>query len=83
MAAAVAGLVDDVRTRGDIALREITLRLDGVDLASFSERREFAAARVAIAPELVAAMRRAALRIEAFHKAGMEVLVSASSEGMD
>ncbi|MFT3762921.1 MAG: histidinol dehydrogenase [Pseudoxanthomonas sp.] len=68
----VAALLEQVRTRGDAALREITARFDGVELASFeATAEEFAAARTAIAPELLAAMEQAAIRIEAFHRAGM------------
>jgi len=71
VAMAVAGLVEQVRGGGDAALREISLRLDGVDLAAFEAgAEEFAAARAAVPPELFAAMRRAASRIEAFHRAG-------------
>ena len=69
---AVATLLADVRERGDAALREITARFDGVELASFEvPEAEFAAAGAAVGDELKAAMREAAARIEAFHKAGM------------
>ena len=68
----VAALLADVRDRGDAALREITLRFDAVELESFeASAQEFAAARAAVAPGLVAAMQRVAARIEAFHRAGM------------
>ncbi|MFT4255848.1 MAG: histidinol dehydrogenase [Pseudoxanthomonas sp.] len=70
--ASVAALLDDVRVRGDAALREITARFDDVQLDSFEvTAEEFAAARAAIAPELLAAMEQAAQRIETFHRAGM------------
>ena len=50
---AVATLIADVRARGDVALREITARFDGVTLESFAvSDAEFAAADAAIAPEL-------------------------------
>lgn len=69
---AVAALLADVRERGDAALREITARFDGVELASFEvTEAEFAAAEAAIGDELKTAMREAAARIEAFHEAGM------------
>lgn len=69
---AVATLLADVRERGDAALREITARFDGVELASFEvPEAEFAAAEAAVDDELKTAMREAAARIEAFHKAGM------------
>ncbi|MFT3756627.1 MAG: histidinol dehydrogenase [Pseudoxanthomonas sp.] len=68
----VAALLEDVHARGDAALREITARFDGVQLESFEvTAAEFAAARAAIAPELLAAMEQAAQRIETFHRAGM------------
>lgn len=69
---AVAALLADVGERGDDALREITARFDGVELASFEvPETEFAAAETAIGDELKTAMREAAARIEAFHGAGM------------
>ncbi len=69
---AVAALLADVRERGDAALREITARFDGVELASFEvSEAEFAAAEAAVNDGLKTAMREAAARIEAFHRAGM------------
>jgi histidinol dehydrogenase len=70
--AAVAQLLDDVRGRGDAALREITARFDGVVLRSFEVGAdEFAAAEAAVPAVLREAMAQAAARIEAFHRAGM------------
>jgi len=70
--AAVSRLIDEVRARGDDALREITLRFDGVAPASFEVTAdEFAAAEAAVPGELRAAMEEAAARIERFHRAGM------------
>lgn len=69
---AVAGLLADVQARGDAALRDVTARFDGVELASFAvSDEEFAAAQATVSAELRDAMREAAGRIEAFHKAGM------------
>ncbi|HEY5971889.1 MAG TPA: histidinol dehydrogenase, partial [Pseudoxanthomonas sp.] len=69
---AVAALLDEVRERGDAALREITARFDAVSLESFEvDADEFAAAEATVAPELKTAMREAMGRIEAFHRAGM------------
>ena len=69
---AVAALLEDVRERGDAALREITARFDKVVLESFEVgEEEFAAAEIAVSNELKAAMREAAQRIEAFHRAGI------------
>ncbi|GHH46048.1 histidinol dehydrogenase [[Pseudomonas] boreopolis] len=68
----VARLIAEVREIGDVALREITARFDGVALARFEvEAEEFAAAEASIAPELREAMVEAIGRIEAFHRAGM------------
>src|SRR3546814_12204483 len=49
----VAAILDQVRARGDAALRELTLRLDGADLEDlFVDKREFALAEFAVAPAL-------------------------------
>lgn len=69
---AVAALIDEVRTRGDQALRDITARFDRVTLDTLEvDATEFAAAEAAIDPALRQAMVEAAQRIELFHRAGM------------
>ncbi len=69
---AVDALIEDVRARGDDALRELTARFDGVALESFEvDAEEFAAAEAAVPDALKAAMAEAAGRIECFHRAGM------------
>jgi histidinol dehydrogenase len=69
---AVAALITAVRDDGDAALREISLRFDGVAPASFEVNdEEFAAAERAVPAELRQAMIEAADRIRLFHKAGM------------
>lgn len=69
---AVAALLEDVRARGDDALRELTARFDGVVLDTLEvDAAEFSAAEAAVAPALKQAMGEAAARIEAFHRAGM------------
>ena len=69
---AVAVLLAEVRERGDAALREITARFDGVELAAFEvSEAEFAAAEAVVDARLKAAMGEAVARIEAFHRAGM------------
>jgi histidinol dehydrogenase len=69
---AVAGLLADVQARGDDALRDVTLRFDGVALPAFEvSEQEFAAAHTAVPADLRQAMQDAAERIEAFHRAGM------------
>lgn len=68
----VAALISSVREDGDAALREISLRFDGVAPASFEVNdEEFAAAERAVPVELRQAMIDAAERIRLFHKAGM------------
>lgn len=68
----VAALIAAVRDDGDAALREISLRFDGVAPASFEVNdEEFAAAERTVPAELRKAMTEAAERIRLFHKAGM------------
>jgi len=68
----VAALIAAVRDDGDAALREISLRFDGVAPASFEvSDEEFAAAERAVPADLRQAMIDAAERIRVFHKAGM------------
>lgn len=68
----VAALIAAVRADGDAALREITLRFDGVAPESFEvSQAEFAAAEQTVSAELRQAMTDAAARIRTFHKAGM------------
>lgn len=73
--AAVAGIIADVRARGDAALIALTARFDrwtprDADALRVSEA-EIAAATAAVAPDLLAALDLAASRIEAFHAAQM------------
>ncbi|MBS1913764.1 MAG: histidinol dehydrogenase [Bacteroidetes bacterium] len=71
---AVRGIVADVRERGDAAIRELTLRFDGADLAGIRVAPEaFADARAAASPELADAIRTAAANIRAFHSAQLAV----------
>jgi histidinol dehydrogenase len=66
----VAGIVHQVRSDGNAALRELTIRLDGVEPLQFeiaASDLEWAAQR--IKPALTAALKDAASRIEAFHSA--------------
>jgi histidinol dehydrogenase len=66
---AVQAIVDDVRTRGDIAVREWTLRLDGVDVADPRvPPSAMAEAWQATAPAIRDALSTAAQRIRAFHE---------------
>ena len=68
----VAGILAQVTTQGDTALRALTLQFDGVALADLEvSDSEFDAARAAVPAGLRDAMQEAAGRIEAFHRAGM------------
>lgn len=67
--AAVRAIIDDVRARGDAALRELTERFDGVALDRLRvDPAEVVAARGAVPAELVAALEVAAENIRAFHE---------------
>lgn len=67
--ARVADIIDQVRTDGDRALRELTAKFDRVDLQSLEvEAEEFAAAERALTDEQRAAIRTAAANIERFHR---------------
>ena len=64
-----ARIVEDVRERGDVALREYTLNLDKADLAEFRVTpEEIEAAVAAVEPEFLAAISTAADAIEDFHR---------------
>ncbi len=66
---AVARVVDDVRRRGDVAVREWTARMDGVTLGEIAvPRSDWAEAAARIEPELLDALHLAAERIETFHR---------------
>jgi len=69
---AVASLIEEVRSGGDLALRAITERFDKVALDTLEVgEAEFAAAEAAVEPALRQAMQEAAQRIEVYHRAGM------------
>jgi histidinol dehydrogenase len=62
-------IVDDVRVRGDAALRDYTAQLDGVRLESFAVTdKEFADAEAALSPEQLAALQRAIDTVTRFHE---------------
>ncbi|MEO6169578.1 MAG: histidinol dehydrogenase [Lysobacter sp.] len=71
-AAAVAALIEEVRVGGDAALRAMTKRFDGVEIAALAvTAAEFADAQAQVSPALREAIVEAAARIERFHAAGM------------
>jgi histidinol dehydrogenase len=64
-----ARIVDDVRERGDDALREYTAQLDKVRLDSFAVgSAEFAAAEATLSAEQLAALHRAIDTVTRFHE---------------
>ena len=70
VSAGVAGIIADVRARGDAAVAELTARFDRVDLdvAGWEiSGAEMDAALAGLAPDLRAALDLAAARIRAFH----------------
>lgn len=67
----VADILEQVRLRGDIAVRALTSRFDAVDIADAKVgEAEFTAAERFIDDRLRAALSDAAERIERFHRAG-------------
>lgn len=72
VAAAVAGIIADVRARGDAALIDYTHRFDRLDLRPDQmaiTAAEIAEAEAACPPAALAALHVAAARIEAYHRA--------------
>lgn len=66
-------IVDDVRKRGDVALRELTARLDGVELDSFRiSQQAIDEALAAIDPDLSRALEHAAEQIREYHERQLE-----------
>lgn len=66
----VRAIVNDVRARGDAALRDLTYRIDGVDLRPEQweiPRAEWRAARARLAPVLRDALELAVGRVRAYH----------------
>jgi len=81
IAAPVRVILDDVAIRGDLALKELALRLDGVSLESLEvPRARWVEALDAIDPDLVAAMKRAIRNIEVVQHALLPVAATVSPE---
>ena len=81
---AVAGIIENVRTRGDEAVFEYEKRFDRCDLDAGSvrvSREEIDEAYSLLDPEFIAVMRRAAENIRAYH--GKQVTQSWISTGED
>lgn len=70
---AVRDIIADVRTRGDEALRELTLRFDGVDLENLRvPQSELEAASGRISQELSDALKTAIGNVRVFHEHQMQ-----------
>lgn len=66
---AVRRIIGEVRERGDAALRDLTRRIDGVELGSLAvSRDEIKSAYQAVAPALVSALKLAAGQIDTFYR---------------
>jgi histidinol dehydrogenase len=73
IAPGVRAIIDNVRERGDAALRDYTLRFDHVQLERLEVTpEEIAQARAALAPELLAALEHAARTITTFHESQLQ-----------
>jgi histidinol dehydrogenase len=67
--ASARAVVLDVRTRGDDAVRELTLRFERRELPALElDRAAWAEAAATVAPGVRTALERAAVRIRAFHE---------------
>ena len=67
---ATRALLDDVRARGDDALREMTAKFDRVQLEAIEiPKARWAEAVTSLDPDVRSALERAARNIEAFHRA--------------
>ncbi|MBI2329703.1 MAG: histidinol dehydrogenase [Chloroflexi bacterium] len=79
--AAVRQIIDEVRNRGDAALLDYTLKIDGVALTSLEVTREQrGSAYRRVDSELVAALKLAAGRIRSFHTAQKDAISGAVAE---
>ncbi|MFH1638770.1 MAG: histidinol dehydrogenase [Chloroflexota bacterium] len=76
----VAQIIRSVRERGDAALRDYTLRIDGVELGSLAvSRGQIDTATREVAPDFLTALKLAAERIAVFHITEKEALLSGVS----
>jgi histidinol dehydrogenase len=83
VARVVQGIIDAVRDRGDAAVRELTRRLDGPDLASPAvEPAELDAALASLSPALRAALELAHEQIRAWHEVQRPAALEHTSRGV-
>lgn len=70
---AATAIIQQVREEGDAALRQLTQKFDGVEVDSFRvSEEEITAARMAVAPETLEALQKAADQIREFHQRQVE-----------
>jgi histidinol dehydrogenase len=78
----VRRIIDDVRRNGDAALARYTKAFTGADVTSFEvQRSEIEAAYAEVPDDLVASLREAARRIEAYHRRQREHSSRSFSDG--
>ncbi|MGH8107005.1 MAG: histidinol dehydrogenase, partial [Arenimonas sp.] len=71
LADSVARIIEQVRADGDIALRALTRRFDGVELSALQvTEADFNRADASVSNDLKTAMREAKQRLELWHEAG-------------
>ncbi len=79
---AVREIIDEVRMRGDDALRQYTLLYDGVGIQNFAVTdEEFAEAMSAVGEEYVGILRRSAENIASFHRSQLREGFEIEQEG--
>ncbi len=67
--AVVAQILKDIKARGDAALAEYTLKIDGIKLEKFAVGQgEIESAYKSVSPEFLTAIKLAAERVKAFHR---------------
>ena len=77
----VGEIVEEVRRRGDEALRDFARRFDGAELGALTVgREEFRRAAEKVAPEVKRAMETAARNIRAFHAAQLPPAVEVETQ---
>ncbi|MBU6329956.1 MAG: histidinol dehydrogenase [Acidobacteria bacterium] len=80
---AVRAIIAEVRSRGDVAVREFTERFDGVSAPSFVvDRAELAAALAAAPADLVEALTAARDAVLAFHEAQVRTEHAITRQGI-
>ena len=76
-------ILEDVRRRGDVALRDLTARFDGVDLATCRvDRAEIDRALDSVESSLRTALETAAAAIEAYHRQQVPADVVVDTDGL-